>query len=51
MLKLAQQNFKLANMRSFSTVSPFLAAQEAAKMHGSQNTKFIDCRDPNEYAA
>jgi len=31
--------------------SPFLSVDEAAKMHGSQNTKFIDCRDPNEYAA
>jgi len=34
-----------------TNTSPFLAAQEAAKMHGSQNIKFIDCRDPNEYAA
>lgn len=50
MFKLAQ-NLKMSSMRSFSTMTPFLAAQEAAKLHGAPTTKFIDCRDPNEYAA
>jgi 3-mercaptopyruvate sulfurtransferase SseA len=30
--------------------SPFISVSTASQLHPNPNTKFIDCRDPNEFA-
>ena len=51
MLSLGKRVVALHGRLSFSFCAPFLGAAEAGRLHGQALTKFIDCRDPNEYAA